>query len=120
MVHALKLAFLLVLLVLPHSAKAADTAIVGHELMARCEGTPELMKADQLYCKGYLEAVEDMTTDAKTHSDSAAFCVPPAGVTDEQLRQAFISWGKANVSELRQSALKAAMAALIATYPCGK
>lgn len=118
MVRAFKPALLTLLLVLPLSGKAMDTALVGHELMARCEGTPELKKADQLYCKGYLEALEDWAADARAHSGAAPFCVPPEGVSDEQLRLAFVSWGKANVSELRQSALKTALAALAATYPC--
>lgn len=120
MAQVLGAGVLSVLLVLSVSAQAADTAGIGLDLLERCEGTPELKKADQLYCKGYLGALEDMVADAKSQTGSAAFCVPAAGVNDDQLRHAYLVWAKANPSELRQSALKAAMAALEATYPCRK
>jgi len=120
MAHAFAAGVIAALLLLSQSARAGDTALVGRDLLERCEGTPELKKADQLYCKGYLGALEDMVDDAKSRTGSAAFCVPTAGVNDEQLRQAYVVWAKTNPSELRQSALKAAMAALEATYPCGK
>lgn len=120
MAYAFGAGVLTVLLVFSLSAQAGDTTAIGRDLLERCEGTPELKKTDQLYCKGYLGALEDMVADAKSQTGAAAFCVPAAGVNDEQLRQAYLAWAKTNPSELRQSALKAAMAALEATYPCGQ
>ena len=120
MAYAFGAGVLTVLLVFSLSAQAADTAGIGRDLLERCEGRPEFKIPDQFYCKGYLGALEDMVADAKSRTGSAAFCVPAAGVNDEQLRQAYLVWAKANPSELRQSALKAAMAALEATYPCGR
>lgn len=99
-------------------AWAIDTNISGAELLARCQGTPALLKSDQLYCKGYLEGIEDMIAETRAQGKPAEFCVPTGGVNEDQLRQAYITWGQANASEMRQSARDAALAALSATYPC--
>ena len=99
-------------------ARAIDTNISGAELLVRCQGTPALLKSDQLYCKGYLEGIEDMVAETRAQAKPAEFCVPAGGVSDDQLRQAYIAWGQANASEMRQSAREAALAALRATYPC--
>jgi len=99
-------------------ARAIDTNISGAELLVRCQGTPALLKSDQLYCKGYLEGIEDMVAETRAQAKSAEFCVPDGGVSDDQLRQAYIAWGQAHGSEMRQSAREAALAALHATYPC--
>jgi hypothetical protein len=95
-------------------AGAADTNLTGQELLVRCQGTKEMLNADTLYCKGYLEGMEDLTAETK----SKLFCPPAEGVTDEQLRQAYMTWAKANAGALGGSARAAALAALRATYPC--
>jgi hypothetical protein len=102
------------------AARAADTQLSGGELLARCQGTPEMLKADTLYCKGYLEGIEDLVANSKAHGGSPPFCVPPDGVTDVQLRDTYMSWAKDHAGELAQPALNAAMAALRAAYPCAK
>lgn len=100
------------------AAWAEDTNISGAELLARCEGTPQLLKSDQLYCKGYLEGIEDYVAGVRAAGGAVPFCVPGAGVTDAQLRDAYMSWAKVNSGELSQPALTAATKALAAAYPC--
>ncbi|HLF58692.1 MAG TPA: Rap1a/Tai family immunity protein [Alphaproteobacteria bacterium] len=100
------------------AASAKDTLLSGAELMARCQGTPEVLKSDQLYCKGYLEGIEDLATYSRGQGGSAPFCVPPEGVTDEELRESYMKWGKEHVGELTLPALNAAIAAMRTAYPC--
>lgn len=107
------------LLAWPAAALAADTNISGAELLARCEGTPQLLKSDQLYCKGYLEGIEDTVADARAQGRPAPFCVPASGVTDAQLRDTYMTWAKSNPGGLGQPARAAAVAAFAAAYPCG-
>ena len=110
-------AILAAVLAAPGLALAADTNISGAELLARCEGTPQMQKVDLLYCKGYLEGIEDYVS----HSEGTTpFCVPGGGVTDDELRATYMSWAKANGGSLSQPALNAALAALAAAYPCVK
>ena len=102
---------------LPAAGLAADTNVSGAELLARCEGTPQMQKVDQLYCKGYLEGIEDYVAAGGV---AKPFCVPAGGVTDGQLRETYMAWAKANAGALTQPALTAAIAAFAAAYPCGK
>jgi len=100
------------------AARAADTRLTGEELLARCKGTPEVLNADRLYCKGYLEGIEDLAAFSHGKGGSAPFCVPPGGVTDDQMREAYLAWAKGHVGELKLPALNAAVAALRTSYPC--
>ncbi len=108
------------LLALPAAALAADTALSGAELLARCEGTPQLLKSDQLYCKGYLEGIEDYVAELRAQGQAAPFCVPDSGITDAEMRDLYMSWAKANPGGLSQPARAAALAAMADAYPCGQ
>ena len=104
----------MVALAMAPAARAADTALTGQELYARCIGTKEMLNSDRLYCRGYLEGMEDLTAARKL----GLFCPPAGGVTDEDMRQAYMAWAKANPSALGGPASAAALAALESAYPC--
>ena len=106
------------LCLLPSAAMARDTVLSGRELLARCQGTPQVLNADRLYCKGYLEGIEDLAAHSRSHGAAAPFCVPAEGVTDEEMRLAYMTWAKDHAGELNLPALNAAVAALRTTYPC--
>jgi len=103
---------------LPAAASAKDTVLSGAELLARCEGTPEMLNADRLYCKGYFEGLEDLAAHSRSRGAAAPFCVPAEGVTDDELRQAYMDWAKEHAGELKLPALNAAIAAMRTAYPC--
>jgi hypothetical protein len=100
-----------------HSAQAQSPAI---NLLRQCEGreptgAPEL---GVLACAAYLNGFLDMHGLAEGLGARPAFCLPPAGIENEQAVRVFIQWATMHPEQLHESARVSVLVAMARAFPC--
>ena len=117
----LRAAFLTLLVAgIPSFASAQQTAI---DLLRQCQGR-EPQQAPEIgliACASYLSGILDahaVLSGIKGGLPAPAFCLPAAGISNEQTMRVFIKWADNHPEWLHDSARISVFGALKEAFPC--
>jgi hypothetical protein len=105
-------------------ASTAPTSGFGQmrtdQLMWQCDADEKSStgQLEMIFCIGILAGFNDLNAILPALGHRPIFCVPPRGVSNDQLRLIFLKWARDNPSQLHESARMSVVVALAHAFPC--